>query len=126
MMATKEDYPVRSIRGGEGVPHLRENILLRDDPALVVLEPNNIEREIVQPISCHSTNQTHTVRHSLQGPVYSAYNPSFAVCFFSRNSIFLSQQISHQSFSAGLSAQPNGSKIIAMKASIKMVEVKGE
>jgi hypothetical protein len=30
--------------------------------------------------------------------------------FFSRNSIFLSQQISQQYFSAGLSAQPNGSK----------------
>jgi hypothetical protein len=38
-----------------------------------------------------------------------AYNPSFSACFFSRNSIFLSQQISQQCFSAGLSAQPNGS-----------------
>jgi hypothetical protein len=43
------------------------------------------------------------------GPVHSAYNPSFSTCFFSRNNIFLSQQISQQCFSAGLSAQPNGS-----------------
>jgi hypothetical protein len=38
-----------------------------------------------------------------------AYNPSFSACFFSRNNIFLSQQISQQCFSAGLSAQPNDS-----------------
>jgi hypothetical protein len=41
-------------------------------------------------------------------PVHPAYNPYFSACFFSRNSVFLSQQISHQCFSAGLSAQPNG------------------
>jgi hypothetical protein len=40
-------------------------------------------------------------------PVHPAYNPSFSTCFFSRNSIFLSQQISQQCFSAGLSAHPN-------------------
>jgi hypothetical protein len=45
------------------------------------------------------------------GPVHSAYNPSFSACFFSRNSIFLSQQISQQCFSAGLSAQLNGSSV---------------
>jgi hypothetical protein len=33
---------------------------------------------------------------------------AFQLIFFSRNSIFLSQQISQQYFSAGLSAQPNG------------------
>jgi hypothetical protein len=43
--------------------------------------------------------------------VHPAYNPSFSACFFSRNSIFLSQQISQQCFSAGLSAQPNGAEI---------------
>jgi hypothetical protein len=43
------------------------------------------------------------------GPVRSAYNSSFSACFFSRNSIFLSQQISQQCFSADLSAQPNNS-----------------
>jgi hypothetical protein len=42
------------------------------------------------------------------GHVHPAYNPSFSACFFSRNSIFLSQQISQPCFSAGLSAQPNG------------------
>jgi hypothetical protein len=40
--------------------------------------------------------------------VHPAYNPSFLAYFFSRNSIFLSQQISQQCFSAGLSAEPNG------------------
>jgi hypothetical protein len=47
-----------------------------------------------------------------QGPVHSAYNPSFLAYFFSRNSIFLSQQISQQCFSADLSAQPNGSQLV--------------
>jgi hypothetical protein len=46
---------------------------------------------------------------TVNGPVHSAYNPSFSACFFSWNNIFLSQQISQQCFSAGLSAQPNGS-----------------
>jgi hypothetical protein len=44
-------------------------------------------------------------------PVHPAYNPSFSACFFSRNHIFLSQQISQQCFSAGLPAQPNGAVI---------------
>jgi hypothetical protein len=44
------------------------------------------------------------------GHVHSAYNPSFSACFFSRNSIFLTTN--HPTvFSAGLSAQPNGSFI---------------
>jgi hypothetical protein len=42
------------------------------------------------------------------GPVHPAYNPYFSACFFSRISIFLSQQINQQCFSASLSAQPNG------------------
>jgi hypothetical protein len=37
-------------------------------------------------------------------PVHPAYNPYFSSCFFSRNSVFLSRQISQQCFSAGLSA----------------------
>jgi hypothetical protein len=44
--------------------------------------------------------------------VHLAYNPSFSACFFSQNSIFLSQQISQQCFSASLSAQPNGAKVV--------------
>jgi hypothetical protein len=48
---------------------------------------------------------------ALNEPVHPAYNPSFSVYFFSRNSIFLSQQISQQCFSAGLSAQPNGANV---------------
>jgi hypothetical protein len=43
--------------------------------------------------------------------VHPAYNPYFSACFFSRNSVFLSQQISKQCFSAGLSAQPNGANV---------------
>jgi hypothetical protein len=46
-----------------------------------------------------------------KGPVHPAYNPSFSACFFSWNNIFLSQQISQQCFSAGLSTQPNGAKV---------------
>jgi hypothetical protein len=46
-----------------------------------------------------------------QGSVHPAYNPSFSACFFSQNSIFLSQQISQQYFSADLSAQPNGAQV---------------
>jgi len=34
------------------------------------------------------------------GPVRLCYNPYFSACFFSRNSIFLSQQISQNSVSA--------------------------
>jgi hypothetical protein len=54
----------------------------------------------------------HTARPAIHqehiGHVHPAYNPYFLTCFFSRNSIFLLQQISQQCFSAGLSAQPNG------------------
>jgi hypothetical protein len=42
------------------------------------------------------------------GPLHPAYNSYFSACFFSRNNIFLSQKISQQYFSAGLSAQLNG------------------
>jgi hypothetical protein len=42
------------------------------------------------------------------GHVHPLYNPSFSACFFSQNSVFLSQQTNQQYFSAGLSTQPNG------------------
>jgi hypothetical protein len=58
------------------------------------------------------------------GHVHSAYNLSFSAYFFSRNSIFLSQQISQQCFSAGLSAQPNGSNITSYKKEIYIICVK--
>jgi hypothetical protein len=45
-------------------------------------------------------------------PIHLAYNPYFSAYFFSWNSVFLSQQISQQCFSAGLSAQPNGALIL--------------
>jgi hypothetical protein len=45
------------------------------------------------PITNSATNK---------GPVHLAYNPSYLAYFFSRNSIFLSQKISQQCFSAGL------------------------
>jgi hypothetical protein len=54
------------------------------------------------------------------GPVHSAYNPSFSACFFSQNSIFLSQQISQQCFSAGLSAQLDGSNMSVQRYSIQV------
>jgi hypothetical protein len=42
----------------------------------------------------------------------------FQLIFFSWNSIFLSQQISQQCFSAGLSAQPNGAYDLEQQAYI--------
>jgi hypothetical protein len=48
------------------------------------------------------------------GPVHPAYNPSFLAYFFSQNSIFLSQKISRNSISAGLSAQPNAPNSTSM------------
>jgi hypothetical protein len=51
------------------------------------------------------------MKHTDNGPVHPAYNLYFSACFFSWNSIFLSQQISQQCFSADLSAQPNGANI---------------
>jgi hypothetical protein len=48
-------------------------------------------------------------RSNDDGHVHPAYNPSFSACFFSQNSVFLSQQISV--FSAGLSAQSNGTNV---------------
>jgi hypothetical protein len=48
------------------------------------------------------------------GSVHPAYNSSFSTCFFSRNNIFLSQQISQRCFSAGLSAEPNGANFIGV------------
>jgi hypothetical protein len=41
---------------------------------------------------------------SYYGPVHPAYNLYFSTYFFSRNSIFLSQQISQEYFSTGLRA----------------------
>jgi hypothetical protein len=58
------------------------------------------------PVRCNRRKKK-VIKHL--GHVHSAYNPSFSACFFSRNRIFLSQQISQQYFSAGLSAQPNDS-----------------
>jgi hypothetical protein len=37
---------------------------------------------------------TLTYAETHHGPVHLAYNPSYSACFFSRNSIFLSQKIS--------------------------------
>jgi len=42
------------------------------------------------------------------GPVRLSYNPSFSACFFSRNSIFLSQQISGNSVSTCFFSKANG------------------
>jgi hypothetical protein len=47
----------------------------------------------------------------------------FQLVFFSRNRIFLSQQISQQCFSAGLSAQPNGSYAVTFYVYFFQVQV---
>jgi hypothetical protein len=54
----------------------------------------------------HSSSQ----QECNQDSVHPAYNPYFSACFFSRNSVFLSQQISQQYFSTGLSTHPNRAK----------------
>jgi len=41
-------------------------------------------------------------------PVRFSYNPSFSACFFSRNSVFLSQQISRNSVSVCFFSEANG------------------
>jgi hypothetical protein len=45
------------------------------------------------------------------GPVQPAYNLYFSACFFSRNSIFLSQKISQNSISAYFSVELDASTI---------------
>jgi hypothetical protein len=57
------------------------------------------------------------------GSVHPAYNPSFSACFFSQNSIFLSQQISQQCFSAGLSAQPNEAFFLSERREVERCEL---
>jgi hypothetical protein len=42
------------------------------------------------------------------GPVRLSYNSYFSTCFFSRNSVFLSQQISEQYFQPWLFSEANG------------------
>jgi hypothetical protein len=42
------------------------------------------------------------------GPVRLSYNSYFSACFFSRNSVFLSQQISEQYFQPWLFSEANG------------------
>jgi hypothetical protein len=51
-------------------------------------------------------------------PVRPAYNLYFSACFFNRNSVFLSQQISQQYFSIGLSAQPNENLVFRPEAEL--------
>ena len=41
-------------------------------------------------------------------PICFSYNPSFSACFFSRSSVFLSQQISRNSVSACFFSEVNG------------------
>jgi hypothetical protein len=54
------------------------------------------------------SNSSARVTHDYD-PVHMSYNPYFLACFFfSWNRVFLSQEISQQYFSAGLSTQPNG------------------
>jgi hypothetical protein len=52
--------------------------------------------------------------------IHSVYNSSFSACFFNRNNVFLSQQISQQYFSAGLSAQPNGPLLSYVRRPIRL------
>jgi hypothetical protein len=72
-----------------------------------------LDQALIPPLFREEILDQTVIKDSLcdEGSVYSAYNPSFSACFFSGNSIFLSQQISQQCFSTGLSAQPNGAEV---------------
>jgi hypothetical protein len=56
-------------------------------------------------MSCEKEAEVQNVSNRLKndyGPVHLAHNPSYSACFFSQNSIFLSQKISQPCFSVGL------------------------
>jgi hypothetical protein len=67
----------------------------------------------------HTAGRRVSDRFLFNGSVHPAYNSFFSAYFFSRNSIFLSQQISHQCFLAGLSAQPNGANVVKASGAIE-------
>ena len=50
------------------------------------------------------------------GHVRFSYNPYFSACFFSRNSVFLSQQISRNSVSSCFFSEANGAIIKKFKS----------
>jgi len=56
---------------------------------------------VVLPVHC-------IIKISDFGPVRFSYNPSFSACFFSWNSVFLSQQIRRNNVSACFSAKRMG------------------
>ena len=55
------------------------------------------------------------------GHVRFFYNPSFFTCFFSQNSIFLSQQISRNSVSACFFNEANGAHILYQQCAVIIV-----
>jgi hypothetical protein len=87
------------------------DFLCRPNNLVLVLEAWLIWVWLVPPSHCILACLYVSRLLTHMGSVHPAYNPSFSACFFSRNSIFLSQQISQQCFPVGLSAQPNGAMI---------------
>jgi hypothetical protein len=64
---------------------------------------------------------TETTKMNSLRPVQPAYKPSFLACFFSRNSIFLSQKISRNNISACFFSEANGEVLkqtLSPKASV--------
>ena len=53
--------------------------------------------------------------HLILGPVRFSYNPKFSTCFFSRNSVFLSQQISRNSISACFFSEANETLVLILR-----------
>jgi hypothetical protein len=80
---------------------MKELFINPESLSIIIVHIHRIGEMVKWRISC--------MRIADIGPVHSAYNPFFSACFFSRNNIFLSQQISQRCFLVDLSAQPNGS-----------------
>jgi len=60
----------------------------------------------------HCTHALNLVKEF--GPVRFSYNPYFSACFFSRNRVFLSQQIRRNNVSACFFSEANGAFIIKL------------
>ena len=67
---------------------------------------------------CETLKFTFNSNLGSSGPVRLSYNLSFSACFFSRNSVFLSQQISRNNVSACFFSEANGAFLLSEKTLI--------
>jgi hypothetical protein len=57
------------------------------------------------------------------GPVRLSYNPYFLACFFSCNSVFLSQQINEQYFQPWFFSKANGAIVLTIVANEPVLQL---